>query len=309
MTQGMALDNGHLMFNGKSVPENCYDPKNFTHQAYENFLIQAKKAGFSFVHMMQKHQHHRTVVLQHNVNFSVNAAAAISEINQRQGVKGTFFVNPDSPFYALDHSGINKIYARGQRVGMLISPRDDNGAMLSDPEINKKAQHAVKRLNQAGIHPVAMAFDIAGADAKRLAQDPTIQISGIPNIYGHTFADGIDRSKQYLANSNGMYLYGTRPEDAIAEQGPRHLHVLIHPDWLSKTPQLPYDRLIEHIGLGNRRQLRDRYLQLVWESNRSVVGDGKKPELDAHVSQLGSGTSPARPPVVAAESKPSRDPV
>ena len=82
-----------------------------------------------------------------------------------------------------------------------------------------------------------------------------------------------------------MHLYGKNVEDLIAD-GAEHLHVLVHPCWISNEPMLPYQRLQGLPEVEGKAGALKSYLDNVHAGGRAIAGDGYLPDLDAHMQAL-----------------------
>lgn len=274
-------------FADNEVAQKHYDPQNFTVAAYKEQIGALSSAGYEFTSVADSSaaEAEKTVVLRHDEPFSPLQSLKIAKINDEMDVQGIFFFDTESDFYDISEEFTQKIIAEiaglGQEIGLKVSPRAEDGSVLSEEALQDKVTAQAALLEAAIGQPVsAFAYDLAGLNAHDFPSD---NIADLTNVYGHTFADGLSRT--YLSNSNGMHLYGKNVEDLIAD-GAEHLHVLVHPCWISNEPMLPYQRLQGLPEVEGKADALKSYLDNVHAGGRAIAGDGYLPDLDAHMQAL-----------------------
>ena len=110
---------------------------------YRSILAAAKAAGAVFLPFSTRHsgQHEgqKRIYLRHDVDFSLDMALRLAEVNAAEGVLATFFVLLRSPVYNLLSADtlpyLRRIRALGQRLGLHMSlscplPLDDAALAL-----------------------------------------------------------------------------------------------------------------------------------------------------------------------------------
>lgn len=298
-TRHMGSDGQHLYFaGGKGLGEEpyqgpsdprfldprYYDPNAFTHDAYREDLVRLRQAGFkSFTHGERTNANGKTVMLDHPLPASLRAAVPIAQINAHECFVGTFYTDPDNPFYDLNDpqsvAALQAVMRCGQKIGINIKPRREDGSLMTPDELEAKLSEAKTRLAVMGVIPDVYVLDVTNMNARE--EDPS-QFKDLAGMISATsdnkLPDGLDR--KYLSDSNGMHLYGKNVEDHITE-GTQHLRIAAHPQWRSSVAQLPYDRVMGWIGNTPERAklYADRFLKTV-HANRVIAGDGFDPKID-----------------------------
>lgn len=286
----------------RCIPPENYDPNNFTYEAYRGLIEHALEQGYAFRSLTDESPPpKKSIVLRHEVPFSLEAAVRMAKIDHDLGVDSSFSIDPENPFYDLNgdardpETGENRpavqiLQDLGREITLKITPRDEDGKLLSKPEIVEK----IKRLRgemkeELGIEIAAYSFDTTGTNPEE--DLPLHEIDGMISVIGNQFADGISRT--YAADQNGMYLY-TSPRENM-DEGKPHLHLMLHPQWSSETPMLPYQRLLALPEVQrNKNYLDNVTLARVRETGRVYPGDGGLPEFDAHLeAMIHEQTAPA----------------
>ena len=212
----------------------------------------------------------------HDEPFSPTASLAIAKINHSLGVQGTFFFDPSNEFYDLENDEavqavIVEIQSLGQDIALKIDPKDKSGNFLVGEALEEKAKiDKEKFMDVTGAEPIVYSLDVTGMGEAGI-EIPKEKLAGMVGSYSHSFSDGVERT--YNGNSNGMHLFGKSFADVMGE-GDEHIHLLVHPCWISEEPKLPYARLQDLPEIKDKPVLLQKFIDLVHKSDRVIAGDG-----------------------------------
>jgi len=192
-----------------------------------------------------------TIVLRHDIDFSLSAALELAEVNASLGIRGTFFVLLRSQIYnalsGVSRGVVLEIAARGQDIGLHATPADEK--WLTEERCEKWLARDFEILANefAGVVP-AFAWHNP-SDALIAASRSRSAIAGLANAYANKWiGEGC-----YVSDSNLRY----RPAELETIVGvPRRkpLQVLLHPiNWVSGARTMD-----EVLAAAWRRVIRER---------------------------------------------------
>lgn len=168
------------------------------------------------------------VILRHDVEFSVERALKIAQIEESKGVRSTFFFqvisNAYNPFSKVNRDAIQMIYKMGHCVGLHAYISD-----LKTEDLQSLEKELVKQriMFESGLelNCVNFSFHRPPMWALEIRKD---EICNMVNAYGPSFFELSNQPEQikYLADSKHSWTYG-HPLD----QNQRNkIQILVHPD-------------------------------------------------------------------------------
>jgi len=93
----------------------------FSLEHYQEILDLAKSQGYAFKSFLEKPSFN-TVYLRHDIDLSLEKALDFAKIEKERGIKATYFLQTDGPFYnVFDKEGLaimNQIYYLGHEIGL-----------------------------------------------------------------------------------------------------------------------------------------------------------------------------------------------
>ena len=207
----------------KYVNFNC----NFSYKHYLEVLDYAKKkysiGTLKEFHKLQKKQ--KFIILRHDVDFSLDYALKLANLENKHDVRSTYFVLLHSQYYnALSNhniSIINKISELGHEIGLHY-----------DTEFMPKSS---KKINEQILKEIAIISDIIGMKVVSIAQH-NVTISPVLNpnkIKGfmNTQDPEISKMSVYISDSVQKWRRGCMCNHIGKEN---RLQVLTHPMWWTK---------------------------------------------------------------------------
>ena len=220
----------------------------FTFDGYSHLIETAKTSGYVFTDYHNFVKHQRCVILRHDIDNSIEKAVYIAELENKLGVKSTFFTLLRTDFYnpasKKGIAGLRKILSLGHEVGlhfdeMAYDILDDVKAAIKDEAI--------------------ILSDIVGVQIKTVSMhrpsqktlDANYDLTPLVNSYGKTFFNDF----KYLSDSRRRW---REPVLEIIQSGEfDRLHILTHPIWYQETEESIHDTIKRFVTSANR----ERYAQ------------------------------------------------
>lgn len=203
----------------------------FTYESYEMMLKNLIDGGYSFKNYINWAEEKRTVILRHDVDYSLEKAVHMSEIEKKMQVGGAiYFVLLSTNFYNV-HSKESKEYVariikNGGSIGLHFDETQYD--ISSEKEIEEYVYGEVESLSNAlgtEINVVSM----HRPSEKFLSQD--IKFDNIINSYEHTFFSDM----KYLSDSRRSWRENV--DEIISERIYERLHILTHPIWYTRNEE------------------------------------------------------------------------
>lgn len=216
---------------------NTTSDEQFTEEHYRNLLCLAK-ASYRFVTYDAIPWGSRFVLWRHDLDYSINRAAALAKIEAEEGVVATYFVNPCSEFYNLFEPGqtqlIKSILALGHRIGLHF---DASAHDIQDTtQLQSKVEQEGRWLEDVfGARPVVFSFHNPSAAHLKCEED---NYGGMINCYSRRFKTEIP----YCSDSNGYWRF-RRLDEVLTKATDPCLQVLTHPGWWQEKSMPPRQRI------------------------------------------------------------------
>ena len=196
----------------------------FTYESYADMLKHLEDKGYQFADYKSWRDSEKTVILRHDVDYSLYKAVALSSIEKVMGVQSTYFILLSTNFYNVhslkSRKCIRNIIDNGGKIGLHFDETQYD--IWTEDELKEHLQR------EAGI-----LSDIAGVkidvvsmhrpSEKFLSAD--MEFDHIINSYSKTYF----QEMKYLSDSRRHWRENV---DEVIRQGTfRRLHILIHPFW------------------------------------------------------------------------------
>lgn len=238
-----------------------YIPGEFTISVYE-FLLQLVVKKFKFVKYTDVNPCENYVLWRHDIDFSLEQAVKIAEIEHRSNIRSTYFVHLHNDFYnALDSESfllIKKIISCNHSIGLHF-------------DINYYDIRSSERLNYWLKFEKNILENLFGEEIQVFSFHNTNEISmsfedesyaEMINTYSNYFKTQVS----YCSDSNGYWRY-RKLVDVLNDDFVTQLQVLTHPVWWSDKELMPRTKIIR---CAERRRflLVDNYDKALIASNR-----------------------------------------
>lgn len=203
---------------------------NFTYAGYrtllsllkENYIFKSLGEVSTQLSSLSKQS---IAVLRHDVDFSLDSAEKMAEIESDMGISSTYYLLPDTQFYNLldpkIFQKVKKIISLNHKLGLHF----DLSAYPLIEHTKKIEQHRQFLENIFSIKLDSMSFHnpvIAGIETI----DRSLLIQGLVNSYAHEIA------QRFTYRSDSMcYFRDQNLIENIKNGSYTNLHLLIHPEW------------------------------------------------------------------------------
>ncbi len=192
------------------------------------------------------------LVLRHDVDFDLEEALGMAEVEHREGWRGIYFVLLRSEFYNPFSPHARAALTRLGELGHGIGLHFDAALYNPDPsELAAAAERECRILEDLSAHPVAV-FSLHRPAAQLLDRD--LEVPGRVNAYGARYFRDIG----YCSDSRGAWHHGHPLDHPAVAQG-RALQLLTHPIWWSHDDLAGAQAKLEGF-LARRRSLIDASL-------------------------------------------------
>lgn len=189
-------------------------------------------AGYRFG-TFTDHAPDRTLILRHDIDFSLEYAVRLAEIEAELGVRATYFFMLSSNFYnVLARSGRDAL-ARIQALGHIVSLHFD--PVIYDDMDEGFAQE--RRIFEASFGPVEVVS----------IHRPGVFLNDSNRALGdclHTYQDSLFKDLRYISDSAGAFRHG-HPLESDAFRDGKSIHLLLHPIWWINPGRAPCDQIVE----------------------------------------------------------------
>lgn len=169
----------------------------------------------------------RTIYLRHDVDYSLEFAETLAEVNSGIGIRGTFFVQVRAELYNVfapyETARVRRIRSLGQGIALhhvseAVEPSADEAVEIErDFELLARVEPDLDR---------AFSWHRPTAD---LLGRPDLDVPGLVNVYGRRFF----REMPYLSDSTHRRSVA-EIEEAVAATDAAELQLLLHPvNWVA----------------------------------------------------------------------------
>ncbi|HEX9931942.1 MAG TPA: hypothetical protein VGB08_03795 [Allosphingosinicella sp.] len=178
----------------------------------------------------------RTVILRHDIDFSLDYAAELAEVEAELGIRASYFFMLSTHFYnclsGAGRAAIERIKALGHVVSLHFDP-------VIHPDLD--AGFALERsIFEANFGPIeVVSIHRPGV----FLEDSNRDLGGCL----HTYQDRLFKELRYVSDSAGAFRHG-HPLESDAFRDGRSIHLLLHPIWWVNRPAQPAcDRIVEFL--------------------------------------------------------------
>jgi hypothetical protein len=211
----------------------------FSPEGYAALLDAARAKSYQMIgYDAVKNAARPSLLLRHDIDFSMEYARHMARIEADKGIKSTYFVMLRSPIYSLcsrrSSQLLREIVAMGHHIGLHFDAAFTQGPERTQEEWLRFEAQALSTLANAPI----TAFSLHQPTQAMI--DAKIEIEGMVNTYHPEHLQGFE----YISDSNRDWR-GKNPF-SLMEAGV-NIQLLIHPMWWmseAKTTQACWDEVI-----------------------------------------------------------------
>ena len=194
----------------------------FSQRGYIDLLECIKAADYSFAGMSDAlSTDGKCILLRHDVDFSVRYALEMANLENRQGVKSTYFFMTTSEFYNIfceeNRKAIRQIYELGHEIGLHW---DSRFSPQSSELIDGLFVNQLSLLSEILGHSVKSASQHVPTDTPAIKVDHLVEVEAYSTEVMHRFAYVSDSSMQWREHTPLDLI-----EDGVSFQ------FLAHPIW------------------------------------------------------------------------------
>ena len=202
-------------------------------------LLKIAKERYTFRFFTNFDKNEKFVLWRHDIDFSVENALKLAQIESEEGISTTYCVLLHSKFYNLLEKDsveyIREIIGMGHRIGLHFDPafynieteEDFNISLLIEKEILEKYFRC--EINMFAFHNIT----------PMILKYRNWQYEGMVNAYAEYFKEGV----AYCSDSNGYWRY-ERLEDILLNSSDSRMQVLTHPVWWQEKAMSPKKRIL-----------------------------------------------------------------
>lgn len=230
----------------------------YTHKHYEHILSTALEKNWKFKYFKFsefKKKNFKTCFLRHDCDHNLIAAKSLSEIENKLGVKSTYFLRLDAPFYNLfcseQQNLVNQIINKGHLIGLHYTYDYKKSQRWNNETIKSYLDYLKKKFKKI---TTVISFHQPNNDIllnKRIFK------------YNHTYEKKVFGNFTYRSDSNlRMIKDGCVSKYFKIES--QTLQLLIHPEWWTKEITDPLEKWIQmyedNLNLSQQNLLRTEKL-------------------------------------------------
>ena len=213
----------------------------FTIENYR-ILLKLAKCNWPFVQYHSIPWNSSFILWRHDIDYSLNRSLELAKIEYQEGVKATYFVNPNSEYYNLAELGQNKliqqILSYGHDLGLHFDAAFND--ISDEQDLNRLVANQARYLTDLfGVTPSSFSFH--NPIESHLAYDKE-KYGDLINCYSTRFKKEV----AYCSDSNGYWRF-KRLHDVLAEASDSCLQVLTHPGWWQEKPMPPRQRIFRSV--------------------------------------------------------------
>jgi hypothetical protein len=253
-----------------TLMNNCdkYHFADFTLSNYRRLVRIAISNGYAFSdYMLTLEPCQRSIVWRHDVEFSVQRALKMAEIEYELGVKAHYFVQIHSEFYNTFECEVYKLLQQIRDLGHYIGLHfDAHFWKIDSKEALERALLRDKRLLEELLEIRISRFSLHNTSPELLEYND-LYYADLLNVY----AREIREKYRYCTDSTGIWRY-ERLEDVLQDETITHLHVLTHDGMWQDEPMAPRRRVSRCIEgrAAKLQKLYDKYLRAMNQKNIDV---------------------------------------
>ena len=214
-----------------------YHFADFTHNNYRKLLRLAAK-NYSFRTFQDFKPGEKFIIWRHDVDFSLQSAKELAEIEAEEGVRATYYFHLHNTFYNLlekeNTSCAREIIRLGHEIGLHFDPEFYD--FSSDEELITLLEREYPILEDIFNCSVRV-FSFHNPTTFSLSKR-SMQYAGLINSYAEYFQKEVG----YCSDSNGYWRY-RRLEDVLRKAEDKSLQILTHPGWWQDEVLSPYQRV------------------------------------------------------------------
>ncbi len=245
----------------------------FTYSGYVAMLNGLKQQGYVFTDYENYLQHTRCVILRHDVDYSLEKALTLAELEKKEGVTSTYMILVSSGFYNLMDCETQNILCQilnmGHHLGLHF---DEANYEVTDIKLLKNyVKEEMKLLRKCTGHEEISVVSMHRPSKECLEADLDFTEEGMINSYGKTFFQDF----KYVSDSRMSWREPVM--DYIHKAVYERMHILTHAFWYNTTQEDIKVKL-------------ERFLKQAWEDRYRLLNQNFR-DLQEYISYDSRNTS------------------
>ena len=231
----------------------------FTYKAYEGLVKLIKDEGYEFCGY-HNYGESPCVIMRHDIDLQVKKAYEMSLLEDRLGIKTTYFALLNTDFYNLASNTnselLKDMIARGHEIGLHFDEARYPDLETYEATVEKEA----KILSEILEHEVT-SVSMHRPSKKALTGD--WKFEGMVNTYGKTFFNDF----KYLSDSRMNWR--ENPIETIKSHEHTHIQIVTHPFGYNDEPQA-FEENVKSFIMAANLELYDSLLDNIRDLNDAV---------------------------------------
>ena len=242
------------------------DRQDFTEEHYLAVLREAQmRYQFAVYHNIPWDR--KFVLWRHDIDFSINRALRLAELEAEVGVVATYFVNLHSNFYnpleASQSKMLRRIIELGHDLGLHFDACYHD--LKSEEELDEPLEIEKQTLERF-LHCPIRVFSFHNPTSLHLSWNRD-QYAGLVNCY----SDSLLKNTSYCSDSNGYWRF-RRLLDLVVSESEQRLQILTHDGHWQSYPMAPRERVLRCV-YGRANAVIADYDQTLTSSQRENRSD------------------------------------
>lgn len=220
----------------------------FTTKAYIELLELLRHNGYNFCLYPESETVKKSVIIRHDVDFTIEKALEMARLEHDLAVKSTYFILLSTNFYNVfskeSFEKIKQLQSLGHEIGLHFDEKRYDIKTIQDMQkhVEMEAEVLGKLIN-TDIKVVSM-----HRPSKRVLEND-IQFHQLINSYSPKYF----KSMKYVSDSRMNWRED--PVETIESGKYEKLHILTHPFWYSTKPETMEVKLMKFL----KQSIRERY--------------------------------------------------
>jgi hypothetical protein len=243
-----------------------YHFSDFTHEHYKE-LLKIAKSKFTFIDYPISLNPPKSpcVLWRHDIDFSMQLALEMAQLENEVGIKSTYFILLHSEFYnlldAADAKCVEQIIALGHSIGLHFDIHFYN--VKEQDQLNEYLL-VEKNLLEKTFHQAIKTFSFHKNNEFTMNCQEEYY-AGMVNTYASVF----QKDFGYASDSNGYWRF-ERLYDFLTTTKHQYIQVLTHPEWWTKEIMSPLQKVEKVLQQRTDRTL-SWYVNTLKEYNRENI--------------------------------------
>lgn len=230
----------------------------FTFSAYKNMITTSLINGYEICSYENVTKFNKSIILRHDIDFSPIKAIDIAKIEQKLGVKSTYFVLVSTEFYNIFSRQtaeiFNQILEMGHDIGLHFDEQRYNSNSVE--EMKEHVYYESKVLEKA----LGITLKVVSMHRpSKFTLENNIEFIDLINSYNKVFFKEI----KYVSDSRMHWREDVM--EVIKSNKYDKLHILTHPFWYSNKNETIETKLLDFINvsrLNTFKNLKDNFRDL-----------------------------------------------